>query len=78
MKTRQRLLNALLACGLGLAVWSCSPTSKPPAEVAVEGEEIAVITDAPAVPPPITRKKATKVIVKGADLTVCHLNCCPG
>lgn len=30
----------------------------------VRGEEIAVITHAPAVPPPITRKHATKVIVE--------------
>ena len=29
----------------------------------IEGEEIAVLTDAPNVPPPITRKHATKVIV---------------
>lgn len=30
----------------------------------VQGEEIAVLTQAPKVPPPITRKHATKVIVK--------------
>lgn len=30
---------------------------------AVKGEEVAVLTDAPQVPPPITRKYATKVIV---------------
>ena len=30
----------------------------------VQGEEIAVLTQAPNVPPPITRKHATKVIVK--------------
>ncbi|MBK6329028.1 MAG: nitrite reductase, copper-containing [Bacteroidetes bacterium] len=29
----------------------------------IEGEEIAILTDAPNVPPPITRKHATKVIV---------------
>ena len=29
----------------------------------VKGEEVAVLTDAPQVPPPITRKHATKVIV---------------
>ena len=29
----------------------------------IDGEEIAVLTDAPNVPPPITRKHATKVIV---------------
>lgn len=29
----------------------------------VEGQEVAVLTDAPRVPPPITRKHATKVIV---------------
>lgn len=31
---------------------------------AIEGEEIAVLTAAPNVPPPITRKHATKMIVK--------------
>src|SRR6476620_8974589 len=30
----------------------------------IEGEENAVLTTAPNVPPPITRKHATKVIVK--------------
>lgn len=29
----------------------------------IEGQEVAVLTDAPNVPPPITRKHATKVIV---------------
>lgn len=29
-----------------------------------EGQEEAVLTDAPEVPPPITRKKPTKVIVR--------------
>ncbi len=31
---------------------------------AVQGQEDAVLTDAPNVPPPITRKHPTKVIVK--------------
>ena len=31
---------------------------------AIQGEERAVVTDAPMVPPPITRKHATKVIVR--------------
>ncbi|CAN5411332.1 copper-containing nitrite reductase [soil metagenome] len=30
----------------------------------IQGEEVAQLTDAPQVPPPITRKNATKVIVK--------------
>lgn len=33
------------------------------AENRIEGEEVAVLTDAPDVPPPITRNHATKVIV---------------
>lgn len=34
------------------------------AEEKIKGEEVAVLTDAPEVPPPITRKHATKVIVR--------------
>ena len=29
----------------------------------IDGQETAILTDAPAVPPAITRKKATKVVV---------------
>ena len=60
-------LLLLLAPLLGLT--GCSaPTSGPSAEAAladrITGQEDAVLTDAPHVPPPITRKHATKVIVK--------------
>src|ERR1051325_2454032 len=34
-----------------------------PVDPEIQGEETAVLTDAPNVPPPITRKHATKVIV---------------
>ena len=41
------------------------PASAPKViDPSVQGEEIAVLTQAPNVPPPITRKHATKVIVK--------------
>jgi nitrite reductase (NO-forming) len=33
------------------------------AQEKIKGEEVAVLTDAPEVPPPITRKHATKMIV---------------
>ncbi|MFN8237852.1 MAG: copper-containing nitrite reductase [Chitinophagales bacterium] len=38
--------------------WSTEPTEK------IVGEEKAILTDPPMVPPPITRKNATKVIVE--------------
>lgn len=40
------------------------PASAQPADTQVQGEEVAVLTHAPEVPPPITRKHPTKVIVK--------------
>lgn len=40
------------------------PASAQPADTLVQGEEVAVLTHAPEVPPPITRKHPTKVIVK--------------
>jgi nitrite reductase (NO-forming) len=41
-----------------------APTHElPPAEEPLQGEEVPVLTDAPQVPPAITRKHATKVIV---------------
>jgi nitrite reductase (NO-forming) len=43
-------------------ITSCKKQTSGASDV-IEGEEIAVITDAPNVPPPITRKHATKVIV---------------
>jgi len=42
----------------GEKVWSADPTTE------ITGEEKAVLTDPPLVPPPITRKHATKVIVE--------------
>ncbi|MBX3171148.1 MAG: nitrite reductase, copper-containing [Candidatus Eremiobacteraeota bacterium] len=59
---------------LGCLLVACAPTpsgpiaesSPRPAETLpeIQGEEVAVLTHAPEVPPPITRKHATKVIVK--------------
>lgn len=53
MKKFSVFLGAFLLLQTGLAV----------AESKVEGQEEAVLTDAPNVPPPITRSKPTKVIV---------------
>ena len=50
---------ALLALLLG----ACNEGGSIKADGAVRGEEVAVLTHAPEVPPPITRKHATKVIV---------------
>src|SRR5687767_8659425 len=44
-------------------VSGCGRASDPTASDTVQGEEVAVLTDAPNVPPPITRTHATKVIV---------------
>jgi nitrite reductase (NO-forming) len=49
---------AAVAIGSG-----CSPASPPAASETVQGEEVAVLTDAPNVPPPITRNHPTKVVV---------------
>ncbi len=58
----------LVALGLFLTAAGCKNTNseKPTAATqseAMSGEEVAVLTDAPNVPPPITRKHPTKVIV---------------
>ena len=61
------LLTGLLVT-LAIATLGCAPqASKPTVSAASEtmqGEEVAVLTHAPQVPPPITRKHPTKVIVK--------------
>ena len=55
-----RVSLALLAWAI---VFSAGADEKSAALAEVTGEEIAVLTTAPDVPPPITRKHATKVIV---------------
>ncbi|MBP8115973.1 MAG: multicopper oxidase domain-containing protein, partial [Chitinophagaceae bacterium] len=67
MNTKQVKLLTLTSI-VGLFMWGCSSNSggTKSASTGVEtikGEEIAILTDAPNVPPPITRKHATKVIV---------------
>ncbi len=57
-------LALIILCGI---MYSCTNTADTKA-VAIEteevqGKEVAVLTDAPNVPPPITRKHATKVLV---------------
>ncbi len=58
---------AIAAIALGFTISGCnSPKAKGTGEMsseAVTGEEVAVLTDAPNVPPPITRKHPTKVMV---------------
>lgn len=60
---------ALVVC-LGLVLGTATATAQSPpaagaagAPAAVAGHEVAVLTDAPLVPPPITRTAPTKVIV---------------
>ena len=66
MNTKQIKLVAIVFI-LGLFIGSCknnSSTSKSSTGVeTIKGEEVAVLTDAPNVPPPITRDYATKMIV---------------
>ncbi len=58
------LLLIVLIVGLHVACTSKNPSASLPANAAeIKGEENANLTDAPNVPPPITRKHATKVIV---------------
>ncbi len=60
-------LRAALALGplIAGAVWAAetTPTIALPLDPEISGEETAVLTSAPNVPPPITRKHATKVII---------------
>jgi nitrite reductase (NO-forming) len=58
----------VLLAGLVIGAGSTTAQGTPPGETpaasaAVTGQEIAVLTDAPLVPPPITRDHPTKVIV---------------
>ena len=55
------VVSTLSGCG---AKSSDAPSAIAARSMAVSGSEEAVLTDAPAVPPPITRDHATKVIVK--------------
>jgi nitrite reductase (NO-forming) len=66
------LLTATAATALAFAAVSCRPAEAADAELGtlpvktlpeIRGEEAAVLTSAPDVPPPITRDHATKVIV---------------
>ena len=53
-----------LVTGCGKGSGSSEPSSIAARQIAVSGTEDAVLTDAPVVPPPITRTHATKVVVK--------------
>ena len=68
MKSLSKILAAVAgACSLAVAVHAADAPAKAVAakivDPSVQGEEIAVLTQAPNVPPPIKRKHATKVIV---------------
>jgi nitrite reductase (NO-forming) len=53
----------IVAATMMAFVTGCAPAGDSAATADVQGEEVAVLTDAPNVPPPITRRTATKVIV---------------
>ncbi len=48
----------------GAQAATAAPAKSPAREMKIKGEEVAVLTLPPNVPPPITRKHATKVVVK--------------
>jgi nitrite reductase (NO-forming) len=60
---QRRLLVASAGLVAALVLGACRSGSTPAPTDAVQGQEVAVLTDAPNVPPPITRTHATKVIV---------------
>ena len=61
MKRSTRIIPILFACVLLWAVTGCGGNG---GEEKLQGQEDAVLTQAPKVPPPITRRHPTKVIVK--------------
>lgn len=69
MRTKTKRIAATLCVALITgSAFAAEPGAKPgapkPADPSVRGEENAVLTQAPNVPPPIKRNYATKVIVK--------------
>ncbi len=67
MKTSsvKQIITALACAAMALGVTRAAETASgtKPVTPDVQGEEVAVLTQAPKVPPPITRKHATKVVV---------------
>jgi nitrite reductase (NO-forming) len=61
--TNARWAGWVAAMAAVVIVSGCSRAGDPAASNTVQGEEVAVLTDAPNVPPPITRRHPTKVIV---------------
>src|SRR5436190_24301411 len=65
--TRQKINLALsLVCSAATLLWTTAieAGSSKNGDSTIVGEEIAVLTQAPQVPPPIKRSQATKVIVR--------------
>jgi nitrite reductase (NO-forming) len=60
---RSAVLAMLVGVFASAGLAACGGGSGPATDT-VQGQEDAVLTDAPNVPPPITRKHATKIIVK--------------
>lgn len=63
MKTTPILFTSMLAA-ISFAAGQTSPAPSEQADKALQGEETAVLTDAPHVPPPITRDHPTRVKVE--------------
>jgi hypothetical protein len=55
---------AVLGFSLGVLSTRGAAASKAPADPTLVGEEKAILTNAPDVPPPIRRSHATKVVVE--------------
>lgn len=60
---RLRAMAWVMAVSAAGVMAGCNRANPPAETLEVQGEEVAVLTDAPNVPPPITRNHATKVVV---------------
>ena len=63
-RSARRWLVAGMMSAVAVAVAGCTGNTAEKPAGGVQGTEQAVLTDAPLVPPPITRRTATKVVVK--------------
>jgi nitrite reductase (NO-forming) len=66
------LLGGLVLGAASTTAQSTQPDGAPAASAEVKGQETAVLTDAPLVPPPITRDHPTRVIVNLEVRAVVH------
>jgi nitrite reductase (NO-forming) len=61
---RNLWVRAVLVVGAVVVTAACARNGGQPAQDVVQGQEDAILSDAPNVPPPLTRTHPTKVVVK--------------